>query len=466
MSSAHEGGRLAERRIMTDAKVTRRKKTEKLKTRAPRKVRGAGDKILLGYSKSAREKRIGFHTRQVVPEKPKDEWLEGEGHLITIAPTGTGKGRSALIPNLLTYQGPAIVIDPKGEACAVTAKRRREMGQEVFVIDPFNLVTKKTASLNPFQAFDLKGVEQASVAMDLATILAGGASFDSKDRFWDLHGQALLAGVISATNTIDDEEKRNFGSVRKRLRNGDAVHELSVMLDTVGSKLDPFAYEDIASFLQTTDVTRSGILATTCSYLTPLASKAAQSTLAKSTIDLEAVVRGDPITIYLVVPPSKLQSHGVLFRLWTAILMMAVLSRSSRLPKYRTLFAIDEAAQLGDFELLATAYTLARSYGMRVWSFFQDMDQIKRILPKDWRTVLSSSAVVTTFGVANPMMARSLRELFADFSEKELIHLPRDEIAVQRSGEDGRRLRKLDYLKDQRFEGLYAKHPMLRGLSK
>ncbi|MEO1642877.1 MAG: type IV secretory system conjugative DNA transfer family protein [Pseudomonadota bacterium] len=429
-------------------------------------MRGAGDKILLGYSKPVQEKQIGFHTRQIVPEKPKDEWLEGEGHLITIAPTGTGKGRSALIPNLLTYQGPAIVIDPKGEACAVTAKRRREMGQEVFVIDPFKLVTKETTSLNPFQAFDLKGVEQASVAMDLASILAGGASFDSKDRFWDLHGQALLAGVISATNTIDDDDKRNFGSVRKRLRNGDAVHELAVMLDTLGSKLDPFAYEDIASFLQTTDVTRSGILATTCSYLTPLASKAAQSTLAKSTIDLEAVVRGDPMTIYLVVPPSKLQSHGVLFRLWTAILMMAVLSRSSRLPKYRTLFAIDEAAQLGDFELLATAYTLARSYGMRVWSFFQDMDQIKRILPKDWRTVLSSSAAVTTFGVANPMMARSLRELFGDFSEKDLIHLPRDEMAVQRSGEDGRRLRKPDYLKDKRFEGLYAKHPMLRGLSK
>lgn len=450
---------------MTDKQQPKKKASAKKRACAVKTPKGAGDKILLGYREFKPERQIGFHARkEMTPEKPQDEWLDGEGHLITIAPTGTGKGRSALIPNLLTYEGPAIVIDPKGEACAITAQRRRDMGQKVHIIDPFKVVTHETAALNPFQAFDLNGVEHAGVAMDLAAILAGGSAFDTKDRFWDLHGQALLAATISAIATVNDPEERHFGAVRKKLKGGDVPYNLAVMLDTVGGKLDPFAYDEISSFTQTTDVTRSGILATTCSYLTPLASKAAQDTVSRSTIDLQSIVRGDPVTIYLVVPPSKLQSHGVLFRLWTAILMMAVLSRSARLPKYRTLFAIDEAAQLGDFELLATAYTLARSYGMRVWSFFQDMDQIKRILPKDWRTVLSSSAAVTTFGVPNPMMAKSLRELFGDFTEKELIHMPRDQMAVQRTGEDGRTLQKPDYLKDKRFAGLYDPHPLLGGL--
>jgi type IV secretory pathway TraG/TraD family ATPase VirD4 len=54
------------------------------------------------------------------------------------------------------------------------------------------------------------------------------------------------------------------------------------------------------------------------------------------------------------VPPTKLASHAPLFRLWTAALMSAVLSREGNLPERRTLFAIDECAQLGDFGLLAT----------------------------------------------------------------------------------------------------------------
>ncbi|MBN8913493.1 MAG: type IV secretory system conjugative DNA transfer family protein, partial [Rhizobiales bacterium] len=38
-----------------------------------------------------------------------------EGHLITIAPTGAGKGVSCIIPALLTWRGPAVVVDPRGE---------------------------------------------------------------------------------------------------------------------------------------------------------------------------------------------------------------------------------------------------------------------------------------------------------------------------------------------------------------
>jgi type IV secretory pathway TraG/TraD family ATPase VirD4 len=39
----------------------------------------------------------------------------GDSHLMTIAPTGAGKGRSVIIPTLLTYPGPIIVVDPKAK---------------------------------------------------------------------------------------------------------------------------------------------------------------------------------------------------------------------------------------------------------------------------------------------------------------------------------------------------------------
>jgi len=54
---------------------------------------------------------------------------KSERHLLTVAPTRSGKGTTQIIPNLLTYEGLMLVIDPKGENALISAKRREEMGQ-------------------------------------------------------------------------------------------------------------------------------------------------------------------------------------------------------------------------------------------------------------------------------------------------------------------------------------------------
>ena len=45
-------------------------------------------------------------------------------HVMTIAGSRAGKGVSLIIPNLLLYEGSALVIDPKGENARITARRR------------------------------------------------------------------------------------------------------------------------------------------------------------------------------------------------------------------------------------------------------------------------------------------------------------------------------------------------------
>lgn len=426
----------------------------------------AGDSLLLGWDVLEHRAPLGF--REAEPGQADTDaapiWLKGEGHMITIAPTGAGKGRGGLIPNLLTYEGPAIVIDPKGEACHITAQHRRDMGQTVHIIDPFGVISEETDSLNPMDAFSIPGIDPSALAMDIARQLSGGGKI-SKDPFWDIRGHDLVAGVIAAIAAIREPEQRNLIEVRGLLKRDDSTYNLAVLLDTSGGKIPPFAYEEISNYLQTTDVTRSGIHATACSYLSVIASVPAQRTVKTSTIDLAAVRRGDPMTIYLVVPPHKLASHAPLFRLWTAALMSAVLSREGNLPAHRTLFAIDECAQLGDFGMLAMVYTLARSYGMRVWSFFQDLAQIKRVLPEEWSTVLTNAAAIQVFGVPNHLMASDLAQVLGDFSEDTLRRLDRANIALQVAGQNGITARRLDYLTDPVFEGLYDPHPMLGGRS-
>jgi type IV secretion system protein VirD4 len=63
----------------------------------------------------------------------------GPGHLITVAPTRSGKGRDVIIPALLDWPYSAIVIDPKGELACVTSARRRRFGKVIY-LDPYGLV--------------------------------------------------------------------------------------------------------------------------------------------------------------------------------------------------------------------------------------------------------------------------------------------------------------------------------------
>jgi hypothetical protein len=96
-------------------------------------------------------------------------WLVGQTDdrgVLTIASSRSGKGRSAIIPNLLVWPGSALVIDPKGTNAAVTAARRGHGGgrvtqflrQDVHIVDPFKIVPGAAgACFNPMAAIDING---------------------------------------------------------------------------------------------------------------------------------------------------------------------------------------------------------------------------------------------------------------------------------------------------------------------
>ena len=383
--------------------------------------------------------------------------MDGDGHVLTVAPTGAGKGRGAIIPNLLRYEGPAIVVDPKGENYHVTARARREMGHDVRVIDPFGLVGDKTDQLNPLDILDRDGIEPESEAQALAMMLAGG-SCSLKEPFWDIWGRSLLAGVIAYVAEREPEEQRHFGRVRELLKNDDVVYSLAQALDTAPD-LEGIARTEIASFLQLVEVTRSGVLATAQSYTEVVNSAPARRTLSRTTIDLDAVADGAPLTVYLVIPPDKLASHGPLLRLWIGALLKTVMSRSVR-PEQDTLFLIDECAQLGALEHLRVAMTLLRGYGLKVWAFFQDQSQLRRLYPDDWQTIVNNASVFQTFGLTNHVMAREAADLIGDFDAFTLRAMPAERQVIAAAREKARMCSLPDYLADAEFAGRFDANPL------
>jgi type IV secretion system protein VirD4 len=417
--------------------------------------------LLLGWrAAEAVRDPIGFGSPRATIDAPAGEapiLYSEDRHLVTIAPTGAGKGRGVIIPNLLRFEGSVIVIDPKGETWHVTARRRKEMGQEVRLLDPFGAVSKRTDSLNPFDLFDRPGALLDADAEMLSSLLAGDAGFH-KEPFWDNWGRSLMSGVIAAVAETAGPTERHFGKVREILMSDDAVYNLAALIEN-NEPLNRLSKQNISSFLPITEQTRSGILSTAQSYLKVVNSDSALRSLSKSTIDLAAVRRGDPMTIYIVIPPDKLESHGALLRLWVGALMLTVMGRKRR-PKRSTLFLLDECAQLGEFGPLRQSMTLLRGYGLQVWPFFQDLSQLQRLYPKDWRTIFNNAGVFQLFGVANHLMAKESSELIGDIDADVLRNMGKDRQIIAISGEKAMSARLPDYIEDAPFKGQWDSNPM------
>jgi type IV secretion system protein VirD4 len=385
---------------------------------------------------------------------------DGDSHLITIAPTGAGKGRSAIIPNLLEYLGPVIVVDPKGENYAVTARARREMGQDIVLLDPFGICDVHPEDRDSFNPFDILSYAPTMLNDD-ARMLAELLMTDDKslkEPFWDNWASSLLSGAVIYYATQDDDSKKNMLSVRDVLYGDNPTYKLAVLADT-DKEMDSEAYQEITSFLNiNAEVTRAGVLSTAQQHVRLFGSPAVRNGIAKTTFDLNSVYHGDQVSLYIVIPPTKLRSHQPLLRLWVGALLSLIVSRT-RIPPQKTLFIIDEAAQLGHLNILQTAKTLLRGYGLQAWSFWQDLSQIKQLYPTGWATMLNNCDVIQLFGPKNFLVAKEFAEI-AGVDAHEVRNLKPDEQVLLMGGHSPVRTLRHDYLMDDLFAGRFDPNPL------
>ena len=123
-------------------------------------------------------------------------------HLLTIAGSRAGKGVSLIIPNLIAYEGSAVIIDPKGENAARTAGRRGNgtkaggpgLKQDVYVLDPFGESGLPSASFNPLKALDARSEE---VVEDIGLFADALITHPEQgERHWTESAQALIRALI------------------------------------------------------------------------------------------------------------------------------------------------------------------------------------------------------------------------------------------------------------------------------
>lgn len=429
------------------------------------------DKLLLGW-RSGQDIHAAFgftppllSDEAEAPAGDEPVFADGEGHVCTVATTGAGKNRSLILPALLSYAGSIICLDPKGENTAVTARFRRSLGHEVHILDPFGVTGMPQARLDPLDCLRLPGAHLEADAEAICEMLFPEVR-EPRHAFWDNLARNLVSGLIVNAATTQLDHRKGLRGVYQFLAAEDFEYDLAVAIDT-GAAGHGYARRAFAQFLNLgnglgNNNVRPDTLATARSHMGFLSSEEVQASVDGSTIDLTDLVEDRPVTIYLVMPVDYMTSHSRLLRAWLWTLMRPILTRRQP-PRLPTLFLLDEIGQLGTMPILRQAVTLLRGYGVRVWSFWQNLAQLRQCYPRDWETMIDNSKVIQAFGVTNYRMARELAEIFGIDDPRIMMRLPKDGLIMVSGPEEARTLRRVDYLSDPLFEGRFDPNPLASG---
>jgi type IV secretion system protein VirD4 len=337
-------------------------------------------------------------------DTPSPLHYTGDRHLLTVAPTRSGKGIATIVPNLLTYEGSALVIDPKGENARMTAPRRGDgdsaagipgMKQKVYTVDPWSITGQPIARFNPLDWIVSDEANSSENAMMLADSIVTPRE-GKADPFWDEEAKALLMGFILFVALDHDEDgKRTLGRVRDIIVSD--FDQLSQVLGRMAVHPHPIVQTTAARTITKEEKMRSGVLASLQSHTHFLDSPAIRDNLSGSDFKFEDL-KTTKMTVYLVLPADRLDTFGR----WLRLLVQQAITVNARniehTPDKPILFLLDEMSALGRLSMVEQAYGLMAGFGMQLWGIVQDLSQLERIYDKGWETFIGNSGVLQYFG--------------------------------------------------------------------
>jgi len=313
-------------------------------------------------------------------------------HTCVFAPTGAGKGVSLVIPALLCYPGSMVVFDIKGELFWTTSNHRLRMGQKVVRLDPFG---PRSSCYNPLDTVVWRENPRAMVdeVKVLASQIIPPPVSTTGNTFFPDSARDLLSAIIlyvCHTYSAKGSVKRSFNTVRDFIKKGD--QDLQDWLEKEAENADNHAFvqNQLASFVGIADRTWTGIVQEAKRSTSFFDSLAISRITQRTDIDF-CDLRTDLVTVYIVMPPDKLQTY----RRWVRLMIYCAQKASRRRDKFDGFpvqFLVDELPRLGRFDLVDEGVSLDRGFGI-AWTFIvQSVAQLRSEFGKDVSTNLVSNA--------------------------------------------------------------------------
>lgn len=337
-----------------------------------------------------------------------------EGSALTLAPPRSGKGATIalnyLSPRWRGWEGSTVLLDPRGEMFPVVARRRRQMGRRVLLMDPYGVVEghrqtlpglylplTRSETFNPLDFIrddEAKAVSDIYVLLDaLLTPPPANRSQSNAQHFYQ-SSRAIIAGYIAWVRFRCEPGERTLDRVRSLLMS--SVEDRKEWEDGV-LKEDRFAgglaHEAVERMRQVSDEERGSNFSSIANQMSFLTSPAMVRSTGSSTFDPEVLVDGNT-DLFVVVPEDESANARSWLRLW--ITMPNALSTRRPL-KRDLLLIIDEMPKLGFLQPVMDGYNMAAGRGVHFWSFAQSISALDETWGAESRKTLMHLAEIVQY---------------------------------------------------------------------
>lgn len=357
---------------------------------------------------------------------------DDDRHIITIAGSRAGKGRSALIPNALRWPGSCFFSDPKGENATLTAeKRAARSGHVVAVLDPRRVAKVPDAlrvSFNPLDLIDGESDDALDIASAIGDALMVGSG-DGKDIHWTESGRQIVEGLILHVATGEFGPARSLTKVRQLLTIGDPDYAETLNREErerKGEKARTFTPFEALWHSMSSSIARNravrDVIRGAANSITDMGENERGSVLSTARRNTKFIdsawMRGcldgssgrkleidalktapHGMSLYACLPARFIPTHARFLRLMLNLILYRMEEHGLAKPAcgYPVLFFLDEFAALGRMEAIEKAAGLMAGYGVKLWTILQDLGQLKRHYRESWETFMGNAGIIQFF---------------------------------------------------------------------
>lgn len=341
---------------------------------------------------------------------------DGPEHVLCFAPTRSGKGVGLVVPTLLTWPGSCIVHDIKGENWTLTAGFRAKHGR-VLLFDPTNA---GSSAYNPLLEVR-QGEWEVRDAQNIADILVDPEGSLDKRNHWEKTSHSLLVGAI--LHVLYAEKDKTLAGVANFLSDPRRPVEatLRAMMDTphLGEAgVHPVIASSARELLNKSENERSGVLSTAMSFLGLYRDPVVARVTARCDWRIADLVGcRQPVTLYLVVPPSDINRTKPLIRLiLNQIGRRLTEELTTSGTRHRLLLMLDEFPALGRLDFFESALAFMAGYGLKSFLIAQSLNQIERAYGPN-NAILDNCHVRVSFATNDERTAKRVSDALGTATE-------------------------------------------------
>ncbi|OYY77214.1 MAG: conjugal transfer protein TraG [Sphingomonas sp. 28-62-20] len=340
---------------------------------------------------------------------------DGPEHVLCFAPTRSGKGVGLVVPTLLTWPGSVIVHDIKGENFSLTAGWRARHGR-VLRFDPTDA---RSDAYNPLLEVR-RGPSEVRDVQNIADILVDPEGALEKRNHWEKTSHALLVGAI--LHVLYAETDKTLAGVAAFLSDPRRPIEttLHAMLVTchLGDMPHPVVASAARELLNKSDNERSGVLSTAMSFLGLYRDPVVAAVTSRCDWRIGDLVEGaDPVSLYLVVPPSDICRTKPLVRLiLNQVGRRLTEELDARRKRHRLLLMLDEFPALGRLDFFESALAFMAGYGLKSFLIAQSLNQIEKAYGQN-NAILDNCHVRVSFATNDERTAKRVSDSLGTATE-------------------------------------------------